>query len=238
MLLPLCLLALCLQNSDCWKEYLDYDRSLKKLVNCRCRIEFIEKCFQADIIPRFLKFRIPENGCFDPTVVHNFQRNLLKVELSKARKQKKTHANVIEAKRTLLRNKVPSKFIQSIVFHTRNSVKQTKLDVQCTLVQSTHSKKLSALSKEQQRPLFDVHDTVKVCVNDIKPPQYVIDTLALEPRNAVLDEFDPKETLAQIESLLYNCKKNKVSDEIMNDINVATFKYIKSCTKQKCPNVI
>ena len=60
------------------------------------------------------------------------------------------------------------------------------------------------LSKEQQRPLFDVQDTVKICDNDIKPPQYVIDTLALGPRNAVLDEFDPKETLAQIDALLYN----------------------------------
>ena len=230
MLLPLCLLALCLQRSDCWKEYLDYDRSLKKRVNCQCRIDFIEKCIQADIIPRFLKFRIPENGCFEPRVVHNFQRNLLKAELAKARKQKETHVNVIETKRTLLRNKVQPKFIHSIIFHTRNSVNQTKHDVQ-----NTHSKKLSALSKEQQRPLFDVHDTIKICDNDIKPPQYVIDTLALGPRNAVLDEFNQKETLAQIDALLYNCKKDKVADEIMNDINVATLKYIKSCSKQKCP---
>ena len=162
MLLPLCLLALCLQKSDCCKEYLGYDHSLKKLVNCQCRIEFIEKCIQADIIPRFLKFRIPENGCFEPTVVHNFQRNLLKVELSKAGKQKETHINVIETKRTLLRDKVPTKFIHSIVFHTRNAAKQTKLDVQ-----NTHSKK-STLSKEQQRPLFDVQDTVIISDNDIK----------------------------------------------------------------------
>ena len=103
MLLPLCLLALCLQRSECWKEYMDYERSLKKRVNSCCRIEFIEKCLQADIIPRFLKFRVPENGCFEPTVVHNFQCNLLKVELSKAKKTKETHSNIIETKRTSLK---------------------------------------------------------------------------------------------------------------------------------------
>ena len=30
-----------------------------------------------DIIPRFLRFRVPENSCFETTVVHNFQEKLL-----------------------------------------------------------------------------------------------------------------------------------------------------------------
>ena len=115
-----------------------------------------KKCLQADIIPRFLKFRVPENGCFEPTVVHNFQRNLLKVELSKAKKTKETHSNIIETKRTLLKNLAPINLIPSIVFHTRQTVKQTRLNVQ-----KTRKKKLESLSKQQQRPLFDVHDTVK-----------------------------------------------------------------------------
>ena len=45
----------------------------------------------------------------------------------------------------------------------------------------------------------------------------------------VLDKFNPKETLAQIDALLYNCRKGKVSEDIFNEINVETFKYIKSC---------
>ena len=97
---------------------------------------------------------------------------------------------------------------------------------------------MESLSKEQQRPLFDVHDTVKIDDEDITPPQYVIDTLALGPKNAVLDKFDPKDTLAQIDALLFNCKKNKVPKEIVDDINVATFKYIKSCSNQKSPRNI
>ena len=105
-------------------------------------------------------------------------------------------------------------------------------------MKETHKKKLEWLSNRQQRPLFDVQDTVKIADKDIHPPQYVIDTLALGPKNAVLDNFDPKDTLAQIDSLLYQCKRNQVSEDIMNEINVATFKYIKACSEQKTPRNI
>ena len=65
---------------------------------------------------------------------------------------------------------------------------------------------MKSLSKQQQRPLFDVHDTVKICDVNINPPRYVIDTLALGPKNAILDPFDQKETLAQVDALLFKCK--------------------------------
>ena len=162
--------------------------------------------------------------------MHNFQRNLLKNELSKAKKIQVTHINVIETKRSALRDVVPEDLIPSIILYTRQSVKSTRANVQ-----KTHRHKLQALAKEQQRPLFDVHDTVRICDNDIAPPRYVLDTLALGPKNAVLDKFDPKDTLAQIDALLFNCKKGKVSEDIMNDINVETFKYIKACSSQKPP---
>ena len=92
-------------------------------------------------------------------------------------------------------------WIPSVVFHSNQSVKATRRQVQ-----KTHTKKLEALSKEQQRPLFDVHDTVKICDDDISPPRYVIDTLALGPNNAILDKFDPKGTLSQIDALLYTLR--------------------------------
>ena len=187
MFLPFRLLAISLKITECWKVFLDYERSLKKLANCMCRITLLEQCYQADIIPKFLKFRIPENGCFEPTVVHRFQQNLLKSELNKARKLKETHQNVVHTTRTILRDLVSKKWITSAAFYTRQTVKQVRLGVQ-----QTHSKKIQSLSKEQQSPLFDVHDTVKLCELDIHPPRYVIDTLALGPKNAVLDKFEPK----------------------------------------------
>ena len=222
------LLAVSLKRIDAWKLYTGYLNVLVKRSRCFQRIKFIQHCLQADIIPRFLKFRVPENGCFEPQVVHNFQRKLLRVELTKARKVIELHNQSLLAKRTLLQNAIPEKMIPSVVFFTRLAVQETK-----NSVEQTHQKKLIALSEEQQRPLFQVHDTVKIFDADIKPPQYVLDTLALGPKNATMDKFDPKEVLTQMDSLLYRCKRDRVSSDAMNSINVATFKYIKACEKQK-----
>ena len=54
---------------------------------------------------------------------------------------------------------------------------------------ATHTKKLENLSKEQGYPLFNLHDTVKLFELDVLPPKY-IDTLALDPKNPVLEKFD------------------------------------------------
>ena len=66
-------------------------------------------------------------------------------------------------------------------------------------------------------------------------PQYVLDNLALRPNNSILDKFNSKEMLAELDMLLKNCKHNNVSSEVINDINAATMKYIKACSKQKSP---
>ena len=61
----------------------------------------------------------------------------------------------------------------------------------------------------------------------------MLETLALGPKNAILDRFDPKDLLAEIDGLLHHCKINKVSDETMTDINVKTLAYIKRCKQMK-----
>ena len=105
--LPNRLLALSLNKIGKWKIYIEYRRALEKMIRCMCRIQYLEKCHQADIIPKFLMFRVPENGCFVPTMVHNFQRNLLKSEMIEARKLKEIHKNVVEAKRVAVRDSIP-----------------------------------------------------------------------------------------------------------------------------------
>ena len=230
IILPYRLLAISLKRSDIWKQFLDYQRALQKRENCIERTHFLEQCRNADIIPRFLKFRIPNNGCFEPTVVHRFQLNLLKQELIKARKLKIAHANTVHQKRSSLKSVVPYKLIPSVSFFTRQEMKKLR-----SSVKDVHRKKLKKLSEQQQRPLFDIHDTVKLYNLDVRPPQYVLDTLALGPKNAVLDSFKAKEVLAEIDALLSHCKREHVANDTMNEINVATFKYIKTCESQKSP---
>ena len=186
MFLPLRLLASSLKNCEhsCWKDYLEYQGQLIKLENNRQRVNFIQKCRSADIIPRFLKFRIPNNGCFEPTVVHNFQRKLLKEELAKANSLLQQHEENLVVKRTALTQSIPQRLIPSIILHTKHTVRLTR-----EKLIATHSKKLQNLSREQERPLFNVQDTVRICDTDINPPWYVIDTLALGQKNLVLDSI-------------------------------------------------
>ena len=96
-----------------------------------------------------------------------------------------------------------------------------------------HHKKLLTLSEEQERPLFTVKNTVVTNNLDNEPPSYVLETLSLGPKNAVLDRFEPKDVLAELDGLLYFCKNNNVSDELITDINVKTLAYIKKCKKMK-----
>ena len=166
-----------------------------------------------------MKFRIPNNGCFDDKNVHDFQRQLLKKELIKAKNDQKEHKENLEGKRGILREVTPRNCLPSVVLHTRN----TRV--------KTHREQF--LSKEQERPLFNVKNTVVLCDVETPPPAYVMQTLSLGPKNAVLDKFDPKDVLAEVDGLLSHCKNRKIPDEIITDINVKTLNYIKKCKQMR-----
>ena len=87
------------------------------------------------------------------------------------------------------------------------------------------------MSKEQGRPLFNLHDTVKLFELDIVPPKYVLNTVALGPINPVLEKFDQKVMLAEIDLLLNQHQEHNVPNETISDINIATINYIKKCSK-------
>ena len=230
MFLPFRLLAKSLKALDGWKRFLDYRKALINQERNLRRVSFLEECCEADIIPRFLIFRITNNGCFEPTVVHNFQAKLLKTELNKAKKSIEKHAKAVADKRIALQSVVPDKLVPSVVLFCRIEVSNTKEELM-----EKHSNKLQNLSREQERPLFNVHDTVKLVELDEVPPKYVLDTLALGPNNSILDKFNSKEMLAELDILLKKCQSSQVSSQIINDINAATIKYIKACSNQKSP---
>ena len=196
--------------------------------NNSLRIKFLENCKRADLIPRFLKFRIPNNGCFDDKTVHTFQQQLRNKELIRAKDDLKNIKHQLEEKRVALKNATPEKCIPSIILHTRNMRHRTRQEQS-----KTHAKKLSNLSDEQERPLFNVQNTVVTFELDTKPPKYVLETLSLGPKNAVLDQFEPKDVLAELDGLLNHSKQNNIPEETITDINVKTLNYIKKCKKMK-----
>ena len=85
----------------------------------------------------------------------------------------------------------------------------------------------------KNRNLFSVKYTVLFIDTELSPPYYVLETLSLRPKNAVLDKFDPKDILVELDKFLNFCKSKVVSEETITDINVKTLNYIKSCKKMK-----
>ena len=73
----------------------------------------------SDVIPRFLRFRIPTNGCFDNESVRSFQRKLLHKELVRAREEETGKIDQLEDCRNDIHAKAPLKTLQSIDFHAR-----------------------------------------------------------------------------------------------------------------------
>ena len=95
------------------------------------------------------------------------------------------------------------------------------------------TKKLHKLSEEQMKPLFNVKNTVRCYQLDKVPPNFVLDTLALGPRNSILSKFNQNDVLAELDNVLSYCKEKKLDDETITYINIKTLNYIKKCKKQK-----
>ena len=228
MLLPYRLLALELKRSRCWKQFLQYQKFVCNVKTNNLRIKFLENCKKSDLIPRFLKFRIPNNGCFDEKSVHQFQQRLLNKELVRAKEGLKTIHQRLDEKRKTLQEAAPVKCMPSIATYTRLS----RIEVRQTQTR-THNKKLLQLSERQGHPLFNVENTVVQCGLDRPPPSYVLETLSLGPKNAVLDRVEPKDILAELDGLLSYCKEKQVDSEIITDINIKILNYIKKAKKMK-----
>ena len=210
------------------KPYLQYQKALEKHLKNSLRIEFLTKWKFAEIIPRFLKFRIPTNGCFDDNSVQEFQQKLLRKEIACAKTDVQSNSEQLTAKRVVIQTAVNDALLPSVAVHSRYFIRKVRANLK-----STHNKKLAALSEEQERPLFSVKNTVIQCELDNPLPQYIIDTLALGPKSSILDKFNEKDVLAELDGLLSHCKRNQVNNEIITDINVKTLNYIKKCKKQK-----
>ena len=82
--IPKRLLEGILKRIDCYRIFQDYRTVRMKILKVQKRIKFLAKCFSYRLIPNFLRFKIPNNGAFAETAVHNFQRRLLKLEINNA----------------------------------------------------------------------------------------------------------------------------------------------------------
>ena len=147
MFLPYKLFKKEIHRQDCLKEYLNYVKCVDKYDKCVLRISFLEKCRNADIIPKFLNFRIPRNGCFDNNSVHSFQRGLLHKEIGKARSVLTDYVSRLNETRCVLRDKIPHHCLPSVIVYSRQERVQNR-----KRVAATHEKKLKQLYLCQKPP--------------------------------------------------------------------------------------
>ena len=105
--LPFSQMASELKRSEGWSYFLRHQKQLEKIANNEERINFLQKCKSSEIIPKFLRFRIPKNGCFDEKSVLNFQRKLLSKEITKAKDE--LHSANIKLKMDIIGPKIEHK---------------------------------------------------------------------------------------------------------------------------------
>ena len=120
-MLPYRILKLELFRRGILNDWYSYLKRKLKLLKTIKRIGFLKTCYENKIIPKFLKLRVPNNGCFNKNAVERFQANLLETELREARILRDKYKKDTEDCLIQLRSKIPRKLIPTVLLHTRTS---------------------------------------------------------------------------------------------------------------------
>ena len=118
-----------LRKIDCYSVYRGYKKVRLKLIVMKVRLEFLLKCKNLDIIPKFLSFKVPTNGVFDIRQVHRFQIKLLRTEIHKTRILLNDQQNKLDLCRKRVQLNIPKILWPSII----NSIhEEVKLESMCS----------------------------------------------------------------------------------------------------------
>ena len=228
-------LRILLSKGGGWVKFSEYKKARLALAKLKMRIRFLERCSQNNITPTFLKFRIPQNGKFTDRSVWEFQRKLLLKELTLAKNQAANCMEDVNKTRGNLKNHVFEWYKDKsyiMMAHIANAI-YNFIEFETATIKHKHEKKLQFWGQQQNKPIVDKENTIKV-IGDIKrPPKIVIETLKLGPRNPVLTKFDEKEILCEMDLFLEHCESRITEPEIINDLNSLTHNYIKRAKRQK-----
>ena len=226
-ILPRILFEKILEKRDALSFFAKYQRSVQKLSFCCHRIKFLSTCLKNDIISKFLRFKMPANGCFESTVVHNFQKRLLRKEKQKALQTKICLAGSLDISRRTFTSAVPRYYLPSAAFHVRYDMRVSYQEVS-----DRHRKKLDDLARLQENPLHNNGKAVHVGDN-VDVPLFVIDYLSFGPKHPVLHKFNELHFLADADKLFYYLKYEGANSDVLNEVNALPFWYTKEMKKQR-----
>ena len=118
-MLPLKLLKIELNRQGILTNWYSYLNLKSKLLKIFKRIEFLQMCEDNKLTPKFLKFRIPKNGCFNADEVERFRTKLLKIERKNAKHLLNKRRKDTEEFLSEFRPNIPAKLIPTVLLHTR-----------------------------------------------------------------------------------------------------------------------
>ena len=208
-ILPKRVLEAILKKIRLYEIFHNYRKVRLKMLTCMKRTQFLSKCLNNNLIPNFLRFKIPSNGVFNEKAVFKFQRELLKSELSKAHNDLKYLKQECSKTRLKIQNDIPEVLWSSILF----TIHQETVFMNFRL-EENHRSKINGLAEKQDKPLKNTFNNVKLLDPNIKLPEYAAKVLAMGPKHPVIDKYTIKDTLAEVDSLLeYLEPKIIVNDE-------------------------
>ena len=199
ILLPTPLFRLVLKRKLTWKLVLDCLKHFNTFNSSFLRIKFLRKCLDNDIIPDFLRFRVPDNGVFSDQAVHSFQLRLLRSEISHAKADRaKASFNLVKA-REVVRRGIDEKWWPSVTFYLN---RQTLCSVNNLI--SRHKRKLEKLSERQNRSLKNLDERSVRILDKVILPLWVREVLSFGPKHPVRDKFNQIYFLDNIDSFCLN----------------------------------
>ena len=153
ILLPPTLLRLVLKRKLTWKLVLNYLKHFNKLNSSFLRIIFLRKCLDNDIIPDFLRFRVPDNGVFSDQAVHSFQLRLLRSEISQSNAVRAKASDYLVKAREVVRRGIDENWWPSVIFYLN---RQASPSVNYLIIR--HKRKLEKLSERRGRALKNLDE--------------------------------------------------------------------------------
>ena len=223
VLLPAVWLRQILKRKLTWKIVLDYLKFFKKVQVSVHRLKFLRKCLKNDLIPDFLKFRVPENGVFSDQAVHNFQLKLLRTETSRANEDRKRYEEMLRKARSLVQKEIDKQWWASIFRFVRRQV-----EASLNTTSENHRKKLEKLSERQDKPLVGRNERSVKVLDNIELPEWVYEVLSMGPKHPIRDKFNETHFLADIDIFLSQLKNQKTSGETLCEIEAAAKAYAKN----------
>ena len=174
---------------------------------------FLYECVEKNLIPKFLKFHIPSNGCFNHEMVRNFQGRLLTQELKKTRRKKMDFETKLQRNWSKLQGSVKEFLWPSIRFFVRWHCRLEMSKSKTQLLRKMHN-----LCFEQDRPELNTNAYLTV-LDNISVPQMVEKVLEYGPRHTVQKKLNEQHFLANIDTLLSDCISQNIEAKMINQSN-------------------